>query len=345
MGGGPSISRCAATGRRSASRRCACRRSGCASARSGARRRPPRRCSAASRPSGWARMACEQPLRRARARTIATSLPSLATYSGSRPRNSQAASTCALHRHGGLVDAACPRRTARRSRSASSPARRASGRAARACSGTASTIAATRPCSAAVSDSRSVSKASDSRCDITATPWSPIVPETRMRSPGRARSPEMCDARRHHADAGGGDEDAVALALLDHLGVAGDHRHAGLARGGGHRLDDALQVGQREAFLEDEARRQVQRPCARHGHVVDGAVHRQAADVAAGKEQRRDDVAVGGITRRPLGLRQQRLVVALAQPLVVEGARRTVARPAAPSRGRRRRATCRRGRA
>ncbi len=33
--------------------------------------------------------------------------------------------------------------------------------------------------------------ASDSRSDITAMPWSPIVPETTMRSPGRARSPEI----------------------------------------------------------------------------------------------------------------------------------------------------------
>ena len=58
--------------------------------------------------------------------------------------------------------------------------------------GTAVTIAATRPCKAAVSDRKSVPKASDSRSDITAMPWSPMVPETMMRSPGRARSPEIC---------------------------------------------------------------------------------------------------------------------------------------------------------
>ena len=37
----------------------------------------------------------------------------------------------------------------------------------------------------------------------------------------------------------GGDEDAIALALLDHLGVAGHHHDPGRARGGGHRVDDA----------------------------------------------------------------------------------------------------------
>ena len=92
------------------------------------------------------------------------------------------------------------------------------------------------------------------------------------------------------------------------------------ARGRGHRLDDALQVGQREAFLEDEAGRQVQRHRARHRHVVDGAVHRQAADVAAGKEQRRDDVAVGGHHQAPGRHAEGCLVVGLAQPFVVEGA-------------------------
>ena len=58
--------------------------------------------------------------------------------------------------------------------------------------GTAATIAATRPCSAAVSERIVVSKLRFSRSDMIATPWSPIVPLTRMRSPGRARSPEIC---------------------------------------------------------------------------------------------------------------------------------------------------------
>jgi hypothetical protein len=127
---------------------------------------------------------------------------------------------------------------------------------------------------------------------------------------------------RHHADAGGGDEDAVALALLDHLGVAGHHRHAGLARRRGHGFDDALQLGEREAFLEDEARAQGERRGAQHGHVVERAVHGQAADVAAGEEQRRDHVAVGGHHQAVAGgHRQQRSVVALEQVFVVEGGR------------------------
>ena len=61
------------------------------------------------------------------------------------------------------------------------------------------------------------------------------------------------DPVRHDPEPGGRDEHAIALALLDDLGVAGNDRHTGLPRRGGHRLDDALQVRQRKAFLEDEA--------------------------------------------------------------------------------------------
>jgi len=46
----------------------------------------------------------------------------------------------------------------------------------------------------------------------------------------------------HDAETGGRDEHAVALALLDHLRVAGHDRHARFACRARHRLDDALQI-------------------------------------------------------------------------------------------------------
>ena len=67
-----------------------------------------------------------------------------------------------------------------------------------------------------------------------------------MTSPGRARSPDSSQPVRHDADAGGGDEHAVGLAALDHLGVAGDDLHARLARRRAHALRDALQIGERK---------------------------------------------------------------------------------------------------
>jgi hypothetical protein len=126
------------------------------------------------------------------------------------------------------------------------------------------------------------------------------------------------------AHAGGGDEDTVALALLHHLGVAGDHGHAGLARRRRHRLHHALEVGERITLFDDEAGRQVQRPRAQHGDVVDGAVHGQRTEVATAEEDGAHDMAVAGHDEpaafEQLGGRgQQRAVVALAQELVVEG--------------------------
>ena len=44
---------------------------------------------------------------------------------------------------------------------------------------------------------------------------------------------------------------------------------------------------------------QIEGPGAGHGHIVDGAVDRQAADVAAGEEQRRDHMPVGAHHQAP----------------------------------------------
>jgi hypothetical protein len=55
------------------------------------------------RPSGWARMAASRASASSAAQ-MATSLPSLATLSGSRPSSSQAASTFRLHRNRGFLE-------------------------------------------------------------------------------------------------------------------------------------------------------------------------------------------------------------------------------------------------
>jgi hydrogenase maturation protein HypF len=96
------------------------------------------------------------------------------------------------------------------------------------------------------------------------------------------------------ADARGVDVAAVGLALLDHLGIPGDDAHAGRGGRGSHRLGDPLQVRDGEAFLQDEPGRQVERGGTGHGQVVDRAVYRQVADVAAGEEQRLDHIGIGG---------------------------------------------------
>ena len=126
------------------------------------------------------------------------------------------------------------------------------------------------------------------------------------------------DARGDHPQAGGGDEEAVRLAPLHHLGVAGHHRDAGLVGRPRHAFHHPGQVGQGKAFLQDETRRQVEGAGAGHGHIVDGAMHRQAANVAAGEEEGGDDVAVGAHHQAPRRGLEQGLVVALAQQFVVQ---------------------------
>ena len=117
------------------------------------------------------------------------------------------------------------------------------------------------------------------------------------------------DALRHPADAGGVDEDAVALAAIDDLRVAGDDPHAGRPGGLGHRSHDAAKRFHRQPLFEDEARAEVGRLGPGHRQVVDRSADGQRADVAAGKEQRVDDEAVGGEGQPRAGGRQHGGVV------------------------------------
>ena len=147
--------------------------------------------------------------------------------------------------------------------------------------GTAATIAATSPCSAAVSDSMVVSNDRFSRSDMIATPWSPIVPLTRIASPGRARSPPMS------TPSGTTPTPVVVMKTPSPLpcsttlvspvtiGTPASRDAAAIDS------DDALQVRQRKSLLEHERRGEIERARARHRDVVDRAVDGEAADVAA----------------------------------------------------------------
>ena len=103
----------------------------------------------------------------------------------------------------------------------------------------------------------------------------------------------QAEARRDDADAGRRDEDLIALAAVDDLRVARDELDARLVARAPHRADDALEVGDREALLEHERRREIQRRRAADGEIVDGAVHGEAPDVASREEDRLHDEGVG----------------------------------------------------
>ena len=90
---------------------------------------------------------------------------------------------------------------------------------------------ATSPLSGAVSDSSSTSRSSSPRAIMIAMPWSPIGPETITRSPARIAAGPSVERVLDRPDARRVDVEAIRLAALDDLGVAGDDLDArGLRR-------------------------------------------------------------------------------------------------------------------
>src|SRR5438128_1343217 len=74
----------------------------------------------------------------------------------------------------------------------------------------------------------------------------------------RGSRPSISDRQptsvRNQADAGGSDEDLIALATIDDLGIASDQGHARFVTGRPHRYHDAPQVGHGQPLLKDEGR-------------------------------------------------------------------------------------------
>ena len=133
--------------------------------------------------------------------TIATSLPSFATYSGSSPSSSHAPRHRSAQRDRRSSSTMPTRGRAPRSRSARSPAppRVGIAHAADLGSTTLEHGAHQRPCSGALSLCSAVSSSMPSRTASTAMPWSPIVPDTMTTSPGRAALAESSTPGRHHS--------------------------------------------------------------------------------------------------------------------------------------------------
>ncbi len=131
------------------------------------------------------------------------------------------------------------------------------------------------------------------------------------------------------ADACRVDEQLVRAAAWHHLGVARDDAHSRRHRCSLHGGHHPAQLGDGQPLLEDHAAGEVERARAAHGQVVDGAGHGELADVAAGEEQRGDNVGVGG-HRQPVAVRGKfgkvdaRLVFEGGEHRVVEGAHEQV---------------------
>ena len=98
---------------------------------------------------------------------------------------------------------------------------------------------------------------------------------------------------RKHTDAGRVDVAPVAVAALDHLGIAGNDAHACCGSRIRHGADNGSKLRQREAFFEDEARAEKLWIGSGDGEIVDGAVHGERADRTARKKQRLHDKGIG----------------------------------------------------
>src|SRR5208282_229539 len=80
------------------------------------------------------------------------------------------------------------------------------------------------------------------------------------------------------------DEQSVALAFLDDLGIASNHLHARFRSSLAKRIHHTPEFVHREALFDDEGGAQEQRRCAAHGQIVYRAVNGEGTDIAAGKE-------------------------------------------------------------
>ena len=102
------------------------------------------------------------------------------------------------------------------------------------------------------------------------------------------------DSLRHKSNSCRVDEQPVALAFLDDLGIARNNLHARFRCRPAQRIHHAPEFVHRKPFFDDEGGAQKQRRCAAHRQIVHRAVNGERADVAAGKEQRLYDEGIGG---------------------------------------------------
>ena len=209
---------------------------------------------------------------------------------GSRRRRRPPAGAAARSRRGTTASAGL----LARARSAPSRGRRASGRAASAPPSPSSSSAAASSCTGAVSLSRSTSSVELAAGDHHRH----AVVAERARDEhavaGRTRLGAEPHAVGDDADAGGVDVERRPPCRARRPSCRRSRRRRPAAAAA-RAIEAAMpaQVGDREALLDDEPGREHERPRAGDRQIVDRPVDGQLADVAAGEEERLDDVRVG----------------------------------------------------
>jgi len=121
-------------------------------------------------------------------------------------------------------------------------------------------------------------------------PWRPMSPLSRTTSPARTARGPTRQRVLDRSDARGFTYKPSPFAALDDLGVAGDDLHPGGP--GGFPIErttrSSVPSGSPSSKMNPTLSQRGRAPA--HGEVVDRAVDREAADVAAGKKERLDDV-------------------------------------------------------
>ncbi len=100
------------------------------------------------------------------------------------------------------------------------------------------------------------------------------------------------------ADAGGVDEEAVGGPPGDDLGVSRHDGDAGLLCRLGHGAGDPPEILHGKALFQDEPGTHDQGLSPADGKIVDRPVDGKRPDVAAGEEDRVDDIGIGGETQQ-----------------------------------------------
>ena len=224
------------------------------------------------------------------------------------------------HRHRAPRARASPPPTRGPARSAPMRRRRGWRRAGSAgCGPAASSSASTAGHSERVSDSISASSSNSPRASMIAVPCSPIVPESRMRSPGRTAAGESC-ARGSRRPMPVVQTYMPSAWPRSTTLVSPATTSTPAARAAPAIASTSARSSSAAGPPRGPARAQRERPRAGDGEVVDRAVDRELADRAAREAQRLDDVGVGGERQRDaVDARARRRRPARPERLAAEG--------------------------
>jgi hypothetical protein len=91
---------------------------------------------------------------------------------------------------------------------------------------------------------------------------------------------------------GGTDEEFVGFPFFGDLGIGGNQLHAGFKAGFGERIYNQFELLNGKTFFQDEGGGQETRVCSEHGDIIDRAANCQPTDIAARKEEGRNDMSI-----------------------------------------------------